>query len=148
MAAPPTDDTCLKTVRSCNATSIKEMAMAALKIAFETPNNPGSSAPTARIPIDFVHLGKQTMGDKGLEVEILQLFARQARQAMADIAGGDAERCREAVHRLKGAALAVGAISVADAATAIEGQPTDMILMGDLSAAVLETELFILKLCR
>ncbi|MCA1493577.1 Hpt domain-containing protein [Sinorhizobium alkalisoli] len=122
--------------------------MAALKIAFDTPDHPGSSASIAGMPIDFAHIERQTMGDKGLEMEVLQLFARQARQAMAEIAGGEAEVCREAAHRLKGAALAVGAARVADAAAALEGQPTDTSLRGAVGRAVLETELFILKLCR
>lgn len=88
------------------------------------------------------------MGDKGLEMEILQLFARQARQATAEIGVGDADACREAAHRLKGAALAVGAMIVADAAAAVEAQPMDAALRGAVSAHVLEVELFILKLCR
>lgn len=122
--------------------------MVALKIAFDTPDHPGNFAPIDTMPIDFAHLEGQTMGDKGLEMEILQLFARQARQAIAEIGGGDANACREAAHRLKGAALAVGARVVAEAAAALEGQPTDAALRGAVSVAVLETELFILKLCR
>ncbi|OHV84038.1 Hpt domain-containing protein [Ensifer sp. LCM 4579] len=122
--------------------------MAALKIVFDIPDHPGSYASIEGAPIDFAHIERQTMGDKGLEMEVLQLFARQARQAMAEIAGGEADACREAAHRLKGAALTVGAAHVADAAAALEGQPTDTGLRGAVGAAVLETELFILKLCR
>ncbi|MBB4187498.1 HPt (histidine-containing phosphotransfer) domain-containing protein [Sinorhizobium terangae] len=121
--------------------------MAALKIAFEAPDNPGSSS-LGKKPIDFALLGKQTMGDKELEIEVLQLFARQARQAVAEIAAGDADRRVQAAHRLKGAALAVGAVDVAEAAAAIEREPGNAILVGALGAAVLVTELFILKLCR
>lgn len=122
--------------------------MAALKVAFEAPDNTGRSIPSARTPIDFTHLARQTLGDKGLEVEILQLFARQARQSMTEIMEGGVERRRQAAHRLKGAALAIGAAGIADAAAAIEAQPADLMLQGELGAAVLETELFILKLCR
>ncbi|NRP74148.1 hypothetical protein ILFOPFJJ_05069 [Ensifer psoraleae] len=122
--------------------------MAALKIAFETPDNPGSSPSPCRKPIDFAQLGRQTMGDKELEIEVLQLFARQARQAVSEIAGGDADRRIQAAHRLKGAALAVGAADVAEAAAAIEQKPADASIAGALGAAVLEAELFILKLCR
>ncbi|MCA1442447.1 Hpt domain-containing protein [Ensifer sp. IC4062] len=121
--------------------------MAALKIALEAPANQGSS-PLGKRPIDFAQLGKQTMGDKELEIEVLQLFARQARQAVGEIAACDADRRAQAAHRLKGAALAVGAVDVAEAADAIEREPGNAILAGALGAAVLVTELFILKLCR
>ncbi len=55
--------------------------MAALTIAFESPEYPGNSIPSGRSPIDLAHLFKQTMGDTALEIEVLKLFARQARRA-------------------------------------------------------------------
>ncbi|WP_018239893.1 Hpt domain-containing protein [Ensifer sp. BR816] len=122
--------------------------MAALKIAFETPDNPANASPVGRRPIDFVELGKQTMGDKGLEIEVLQLFARQARRTMGELSDADTDGCGQSAHRLKGAALAVGATRVAEAAAAIERRPADWDLRAALGAAVLEAELFILKLCR
>lgn len=122
--------------------------MAALRIAFEAPDSPGNSAASGRKPIDFAHLSVQTMGDKALEIEVLQLFARQARQVMKDIMEGDGTARAQAAHRLKGAALAVGAVDVAKTAGAIEHNPGDASLSDGLSAAVLEAELFILKLCR
>ncbi|PST21801.1 Hpt domain-containing protein [Mesorhizobium plurifarium] len=122
--------------------------MAALKIAFEIPDNPGNSIPSGKNPIDLAHLYRQTMGDKMLEIEVLTLFARQARQAMAQMAERDAEARGQEAHRLKGAALAVGAVAVAEAAAAIEKCPEDAGLQSALAAAVLEAELFVLKLCR
>ncbi|AWI57362.1 Hpt domain-containing protein [Sinorhizobium fredii] len=122
--------------------------MSALKIAFETPENPANSSAAGRPPIDFAQLTKQTMGDKDLEIEVLQLFARLARQTIAEIHDAEAEACGQSGHRLKGAALAVGAARVAEAAAAMEQRPTDWTLRAALGAAVLETELFILKLCR
>ncbi|MDX0222310.1 Hpt domain-containing protein [Sinorhizobium meliloti] len=122
--------------------------MAALKIVFEVPDTPANSIPSSKNPIDLAHLYKQTMGDTALEIEVLKLFARQARQAMAEMAERDAEACSQEAHRLKGAALAVGAVAVAEAAAAIEKCPADAELQSALGAAVLEAELFVLKLCR
>ncbi|ABR60379.1 Hpt domain-containing protein [Sinorhizobium medicae] len=122
--------------------------MAALTIAFESPEYPGNSIPSGRSPIDLAHLFKQTMGDTALEIEVLKLFARQARRAIAEIAECDEEARGQEAHRLKGAALAVGAVAVAEAAAAIEKLPSDASLQTALGAAVLQAELFILKLCR
>ncbi|MFB2552124.1 Hpt domain-containing protein [Ensifer soli] len=122
--------------------------MAALKIAFEAPDNlPSSSMPRAR-PIDLVHLATQTMGDKALELEVLQIFARQSRQSMKEIGEGGSDQRLAAAHRLKGAARAVGAGDVARAAAAVEDAPESSAALAGLSAAVIEAELFILKLCR
>ena len=52
--------------------------MTALRIAFEAPDTIGAACPASR-PIDFIHLAQQTMGDKSLEIEVLQIFARQVR---------------------------------------------------------------------
>lgn len=122
--------------------------MAALRIAFEAPENFSGPCPSKSRPIDLVHLATQTMGDKQLEIEVLQLFGRQARQLMKELSSGDAVRVVAAAHRLKGAALAVGAFGVADAAGLVEAEPERPADLSALSAAVIDTELFILKLCR
>jgi HPt (histidine-containing phosphotransfer) domain-containing protein len=122
--------------------------MAALKIAFEAPDNFGGACPSKSRPIDLVHLATQTMGDKLLEIEVLQMFARQTRQLMKDLSSEDADTRLATAHRLKGAALAVGAFGVAQSADAVEAYPHDASNLAALGAAVLEAELFILKLCR
>lgn len=122
--------------------------MAALKIAFEAPDNFGGACPSKSRPIDLVHLATQTMGDKLLELEVLQMFARQTRQLMKELSTDSADIQLATAHRLKGAALAVGAFGVAEAAGAVEATPLDAGNLAALSAAVLEAELFILKLCR
>ncbi|WP_377289300.1 Hpt domain-containing protein [Rhizobium sp. SG2393] len=122
--------------------------MAALKIAFEAPDNSGMFRPSQARPIDLVHLANQTMGDKALELEVLQMFSRQSRQLMKDMGEGGIEARKAAAHRLKGAALSVGAHMVARAAETIEAEPEADAHLSALSAAVLEAEHFVLKLCR
>jgi HPt (histidine-containing phosphotransfer) domain-containing protein len=122
--------------------------MAALNIAFEAPDNSRGAAPSRERAIDLVHLAKQTMGDKALEVEVLQMFARQARSCLQEIGSGDRKRIIAASHRLKGAAGAVGAFKVADAANALESDAGDAARMAAVTACVIEAENFILKLSR
>jgi HPt (histidine-containing phosphotransfer) domain-containing protein len=76
-----------------------------------------------RRPIDLVHLSRQTLGDRDLEIELLGLFERQAGQIVAQIAnwtGGGRSMRHDLAHTLKGSARAVGAVGVAAAAEAYE----------------------------
>jgi HPt (histidine-containing phosphotransfer) domain-containing protein len=74
-------------------------------------------------PIDLVHLARQTGGDHELERELLALFAQQCVKHLRTIhAGQDARARMDAAHTLKGAARAIGAWQVADAADEIERQ--------------------------
>ena len=76
--------------------------------------------------IDSQHLARQTQGDAALEREVLGLFADQCGALAADIAApGDPGRRGEAAHKLKGAALAVGAWRLADLAAALERDPVE-----------------------
>lgn len=73
--------------------------------------------------IDLVHLARQTGGDHALERELLALFAQQCVRHLRTIhAGSDARTRIDAAHTLKGAARAIGAWQVAEAADAIERQ--------------------------
>lgn len=71
-------------------------------------------------PIDLVHLSRQTMGDRELEVELLALFDRQAAAIAARLGALDAEGPQnwrvDLAHKLKGSARAIGAFAVAAAA--------------------------------
>lgn len=71
-------------------------------------------------PIDLVHLSRQTLGDRGLEIELLQLFDRQAAQIAArlasDVGSADRRWRHDLSHTLKGSARAIGAGQVANAA--------------------------------
>ncbi len=122
--------------------------MAALNIAFEAPDNAGGMGPSNGRPIDLVHLAHQTMGDKALELEVLQMFARQARESMKELAASEGAVRAAVAHRLKGSAQSVGADAVAKAAAALEDNPADAIALAGVTAAVVEAENFILKLCR
>ncbi len=122
--------------------------MAALNIAFDAPDNAFGACPSKGRPIDLVHLATQTMGDKSLELEVLQMFARQARQSMKDLANDNADSRKSAAHRLKGAALAVGAFTVSGASEALEENLDDSARLAAVAAAVIEAENFILKLSR
>ena len=71
-------------------------------------------------PIDLVHLARQTLGDRALEVELLQLFDKQAAQIITRLAGdtGNPERRwrQDLAHTLKGSARAIGGGQGANAA--------------------------------
>lgn len=122
--------------------------MAALNIAFEAPDNFRGICPSKARPIDLVHLANQTMGDKTLELEVLQMFARQARTCLQELSAGTPDAARLTAHKLKGAASAVGAFQVSAAAEKLENGPVDAGLIASVGAAVIEAENFILKLCR
>lgn len=80
--------------------------------------------PVSERPIDLVHLSRQSLGDRGLERELLQLFDRQAEQIIArlasDIGAADRRWRRDLSHTLAGSASAVGALRVARAASVYE----------------------------
>jgi HPt (histidine-containing phosphotransfer) domain-containing protein len=75
-------------------------------------------------PIDLEHLRRMTLGDAGLEREVLAMFARQASQLAAALATAPPE-ASALVHTLKGSARAIGAIRVAEAAAGLEAAIRD-----------------------
>ncbi|MFM2279689.1 MAG: hypothetical protein RLZZ444_1920 [Pseudomonadota bacterium] len=121
--------------------------MAALSIAFEAPDNYRGNA-FNHSPIDLVHLARQTSGDQRLELEVLHTFARQARICMQELSLGQREQVVAIAHRLRGAAQAVGAFKVSDAAEQLEAANDDAASMARLGQAVVEAENYILKLSR
>ena len=70
-------------------------------------------------PIDFEHLSRMTLGDAGLEQEVLAMFVAQSTTLVGTIAAMPADASALA-HTLKGSARAIGAFSVADAAARLE----------------------------
>lgn len=64
--------------------------------------------------LDRQHLRHQTLGDRGLERIVLDLFLAEAPRYASDIANAtDAKSWRMAVHTLKGVALNLGAFRLA-----------------------------------
>jgi HPt (histidine-containing phosphotransfer) domain-containing protein len=77
--------------------------------------------PARRLPIDLNHLHNQTMGDRGLQREVLKIFLRHSAEQLQRLKAAEsvAER-REAAHSLLGSARGIGAVSVAYIAAEIE----------------------------
>jgi HPt (histidine-containing phosphotransfer) domain-containing protein len=91
-------------------------------------------------PIDLPHLNRMTLGDAGLEHEVLAMFAAQSAKLLDALAGLPAEAGALA-HTLKGSARAIGAFAVAEAAGRLEtalangGKPNEALAeLGDAVA--------------
>jgi HPt (histidine-containing phosphotransfer) domain-containing protein len=72
--------------------------------------------------LDRAHLDAQTFGDADLAREVLTLFEEQCRRLLPALAeeGRPAGERADLAHTLKGAALGVGAMRVAEASAAVE----------------------------
>jgi HPt (histidine-containing phosphotransfer) domain-containing protein len=80
----------------------------------------GSTRATREGPIDLVQLARMTLGDRGLEREVLQLFARQVAMLVDRMQGKPVATVAAVAHTLKGSARGVGAWRVVGAAEAVE----------------------------
>lgn len=77
---------------------------------------------SAAVPvIDRAHLARMTYGDRSLERELLELFDRQAGILLARMHDSEAAAVAGLAHTMKGSAVGIGAVGVAEAATAAEG---------------------------
>jgi HPt (histidine-containing phosphotransfer) domain-containing protein len=85
-------------------------------------------------PIDFEHLNRMTLGDAGLEQEVLAMFVAQSARLVRTLATIPSDAGALA-HTLKGSARAIGAFAVADAADRLEAAIARGI---DASAALAE----------
>jgi HPt (histidine-containing phosphotransfer) domain-containing protein len=87
---------------------------------------PAEACETGPKPVDFTYLHRFTFGDRGLEREVLYLFAQSAQGYIAQIRGAtDAKAWIAATHTLKGSARAVGAWRAARAAEMAEKMAFD-----------------------
>src|SRR5260370_8858128 len=75
-------------------------------------------------PIDIAHLKRMTLGDAGLEREVLAMFAGQAVRLIEVLAALPADAA-DIAHTLNGSARAIGAFKVAEAAEAFEAALRD-----------------------
>jgi HPt (histidine-containing phosphotransfer) domain-containing protein len=70
--------------------------------------------------IDLCHLSRMTLGERGLEREVLALFDRQAELLLPRLCNGAKAVVAASAHTLKGSARGIGAWRVARAAEAVE----------------------------
>jgi HPt (histidine-containing phosphotransfer) domain-containing protein len=97
-----------------------------------------SPVESSQRPIDLVRLARNTLGDRALENELLQLFDSQSEQIVARLPAflrpDDRRIMRDFCHTLKGSARAVGAGRVAAAAADFEDALATAPPGADLSA--------------
>jgi HPt (histidine-containing phosphotransfer) domain-containing protein len=106
-------------------------------------------------PIDLAHLRRYTMGDSGLELEILGLFADQLPITIGGLLNAATEKdWAMAAHTLKGSARAVGAwplATLAEGAERLHGLPDADVrraVVGRLETAAGEAREYIASLAR
>jgi HPt (histidine-containing phosphotransfer) domain-containing protein len=89
-------------------------AMTASNLLIVSPREPRPGV------IDEDHLRRMTLGDRRLEREVLEIFARQTVLLLQRMAGMESAFAAAAAHTLKGSARGVGAWRVARAAERVE----------------------------
>ncbi len=75
--------------------------------------------------IDLDHLMRQTMNDRDLSREILQIFINQMQQRLLTLDSESPDLSQHA-HSIKGSAKGIGAWGVADAAERVELRQPDL----------------------
>ncbi|MGF7005157.1 Hpt domain-containing protein [Aminobacter sp. BE322] len=116
-------------------------------VAFGKPGGESSGSAGGR-PIDLDHLGRQSMGDREIEREVLDLFVHHALSVRDSLASADlAEKLRLA-HALKGSARGVGAFAIADCVAEIESRPDDPAPVQRLSRLIDEARDYIAAINR
>ncbi len=100
-----------------------------------------AAAPTEAAPlspveaIDLEHLARMTLGDRGLEAEVLTLFEQQATILLARMRDFSPAAVAAFAHTLKGSARGIGAWRVAHAAAGVEMNAIGADV-GEIAAAV------------
>lgn len=98
-------------------------------------------------PVDLVHLARQSLGDRSLEMEILNMFKSQSALYISRLenAGSGDER-RMAAHTILGSARGIGAWAVARAAETVERHRGSVPDLEQLKKAVDSTNDYISEL--
>jgi len=106
-------------------------------------------------PVDIEHLRRYTLGDRGLELEILGLFVEQLPITIGALKNAPSDKeWGLAAHTLKGSARAVGSWSlatIAESAERLHGLPDSdarCALVHRIEAAAGEAREYIAKLAR
>jgi HPt (histidine-containing phosphotransfer) domain-containing protein len=94
-------------------------------------------------PLDHKHLQRMTLGDAGLEREVLAMFSAQSLRLIATLAALPVDAGALA-HTLKGSARAIGAFEVADASDRLEAL---LASGGDPSEALAELKDAVAQAC-
>jgi len=106
-----------------------------------TERSPGVGAGA---PVDLDHLARQTGGDDALAREVLGLYVERSASDLDRLkAAAAGEARREAAHRMVGSARAIGAVTVARLAAAVEQAAEAPCDLADLEAAVAEARAFV-----
>jgi HPt (histidine-containing phosphotransfer) domain-containing protein len=77
--------------------------------------------PTA--PIDLAHLDRQTLGDRAVRDEVLDMFVGQTASLRAELGQSAGEARARIAHRVQGTALGIGAHAVAACARELQAHP-------------------------
>jgi len=119
--------------------------------AAKSPDAVGQGSTRFAGPIDLDHLKRQTLGDAGLEGEVLRLFDQMSRTYYERLeTSTTVEDLLRNLHTLKGAAAGVGAFGLAELARVAEaelraGAPVNPERIDDLAIAVEEVSAFITR---
>jgi HPt (histidine-containing phosphotransfer) domain-containing protein len=116
-------------------------------MAFGMPGGESSGSVRGR-PIDLEHLARQTIGDRDVEREVLDMFVHQALSVRDAIASADLPSRLMLCHALKGSARGVGAFPIADCVAAIETDPDNARLITRLARLIDEARDFIASISR
>ena len=119
---------------------------------FQTMAEVASPTLVPEQPVDRNHLYRMTLGDHGLEGEVLRLFERQAGMLITRMATAQPACIKALAHTLDGSARGIGAWRVSQAAQDVEraiaddDDPTQAI--GSLKSATDEALIAIADLLR
>jgi hypothetical protein len=116
-------------------------------VGFTKPGGEECGAARTR-PIDLAHLSRQTLGDRAVEQEVLSLFMHQTATVHEKICAAGSDERRRLAHGLQGSALGIGALAVAEAASAVEAEPDSKGLVRTLSRRIEEVREFIAAISR